>query len=178
METLEGGIVRVTMPMPSKPGHVHCYLLPGSDGWTLVDTGLGLPDAEKRWSEVIADLDRPVVRLFITHFHPDHVGAAADVARLTGATVHQGAVDYEQCRRSWSSPDRQDLIWAWLRDNGVPSAEEQEIRAFGELYQHMTRYAPDPVLVEPGGHLDGWELVAAPGHADGQLMLLRDGILV
>jgi glyoxylase-like metal-dependent hydrolase (beta-lactamase superfamily II) len=26
--------------------------------------------------------------------------------------------------------------------------------------------------------VDGWELVAAPGHADGQLCLLRDGVLV
>ena len=29
-----------------------------------------------------------------------------------------------------------------------------------------------------GSSVDGWELVAAPGHADGQLCLLRDGVLV
>jgi glyoxylase-like metal-dependent hydrolase (beta-lactamase superfamily II) len=29
-----------------------------------------------------------------------------------------------------------------------------------------------------GERLDGWELVAAPGHADGQLCLLKDGVLV
>jgi glyoxylase-like metal-dependent hydrolase (beta-lactamase superfamily II) len=32
--------------------------------------------------------------------------------------------------------------------------------------------------VSDGDRLDGWELVAAPGHADGQLCLLRDGLLV
>ena len=32
--------------------------------------------------------------------------------------------------------------------------------------------------LEPGDELDGWELVAAPGHADGQLVLLKDGVLV
>src|SRR5436305_1136184 len=52
------------------------------------------------------------------------------------------------------------------------------MRAFGSTYQQMTRYAPDPVLVEAGDRLDGWELVAAPGHADGQLVLLKDGLLV
>ena len=26
--------------------------------------------------------------------------------------------------------------------------------------------------------LHGWEIVAAPGHADGQLTLLRDGVLI
>ncbi len=178
METFEGGVVRVELPMPSKPGHVHSYLLPGSEGWTVVDTGLGLPDAKERWAEVLRALDGPVARIFVTHFHPDHVGAAADVNELTGAPVYQGALDYEQCERTWHSSARQDVTWAWLRANGVPEAERDEMRSFGRMYREMTRYAPDPALVEAGEQLDGWELVAAPGHADGQLMLLKDGILV
>lgn len=178
METFGGGVVRVTLPMPSKPGHVHSYLLPGEDGWTVVDTGLGLPDAKERWAEIIGGLDKPVARIFITHFHPDHVGAAADVAGLTGAPVYQGALDYEQCERTWHSSARQDVTWAWLRANGVPEAEKDDMRSFGRMYREMTRYVPNPELVEAGERLDGWELVAAPGHADGQLMLLKDGLLV
>jgi glyoxylase-like metal-dependent hydrolase (beta-lactamase superfamily II) len=164
--------------MPSRPGHVHSYLLPGADGWTVVDTGLGLPDAKERWAGVLAGLDGGVARIFITHFHPDHVGAAADVAELTGAPVYQGALDYEQCERTWRSPGRQEITSAWLRANGMPAAEEEEMRAFGAQYQQMTRYQPDPLLVEPGDRIDGWELVPAPGHADGQLMLLKDGLLI
>ncbi len=41
MLELEGGVRRVTFPLPLGIDHVHCYLLPGSDGWTAVDTGLG-----------------------------------------------------------------------------------------------------------------------------------------
>jgi glyoxylase-like metal-dependent hydrolase (beta-lactamase superfamily II) len=164
--------------MPSKPGHVHSYLLPGGEGWTIVDTGLGLPDAKERWAGILAELGGPVARIFVTHFHPDHVGAAADVAELTGAPVYQGVLDYEQCERTWSSSARQDVTWTWLRANGVPEAERDEMRTFGQMYREMTRYAPDPALVEAGDRLDGWELVAAPGHADGQLILLKDGLLV
>ena len=54
MEELPGGLRRVTMPLPSRPGHVHCYLLPVDDGFMLVDTGLGLPDAAELWA---AELD-------------------------------------------------------------------------------------------------------------------------
>lgn len=178
METFEGGVIRVTLPMPSKPGHVHSYLLPGADGWTIVDTGLGLPDARERWAEILDAIDGPVGRIFVTHFHPDHVGAAADLAELTGVPVWQGALDFEQCERTWHSSARQDVTWAWLRANGVPEEERDEMRSFGRMYREMTRYFPDPVLVEAGDRLDGWELVAAPGHADGQLMLLKDGLLV
>jgi hypothetical protein len=38
------GIVRVTYPMPMKPGHVHGYLVATADGYLLVDAGLGLPE--------------------------------------------------------------------------------------------------------------------------------------
>jgi hypothetical protein len=51
MDALPGGFWRVTLPLPMRPGHVHAYLLAGSEGWTLVDTGLGLPDARERWAE-------------------------------------------------------------------------------------------------------------------------------
>jgi len=33
-------------------------------------------------------------------------------------------------------------------------------------------------LVDDGDLVDGWSVVAAPGHADGQLTLLRDGVLI
>ena len=57
---LEPGILRLTLPLPSGPRHVHCYLLRGDDGWLLVDTGLGL--METPWQEILARLDGPVVR--------------------------------------------------------------------------------------------------------------------
>ena len=94
MTDLPGGIRRLTFPLPLGIDHVHCYLLPGSDGWTLVDTGLGLPDAAERWEPVLAELDAPVARIVVTHFHPDHAGGGEDAQSLTGARVHQGARDY------------------------------------------------------------------------------------
>ena len=96
------GIRRVTLPLPMRPGHVHAYLVPGSDGWTLVDTGLGLPDAAERWAAELEGIE--LARVVVTHFHPDHVGAVADVSQLTGATVHQGELDYEQCELVWANP--------------------------------------------------------------------------
>ena len=62
MDELPGGIRRVTLPLPTRPGHVHGYLLPGDDGWTLVDTGLGLPDAAERWAQELERLAGPSLR--------------------------------------------------------------------------------------------------------------------
>jgi len=178
VDEVAGGIRRVTLPLPTRPGHVHAYLLPGDDGWTLVDTGLGLPDARDRWAAELEDLPGPVARIFVTHFHPDHVGAARDLAELTGAPVAQGRLDYEQCALVWGGDDWGDVLVDWFRRHGVPDEVTSELVEQGSVYRPFIRFQPDPELIEPGDLVDGWEAVAAPGHADGQLMLHRDGTLV
>ena len=173
---LPGGIRRVTCPLPTRPGHVHAYLLPGPDGWTLVDTGIGLPDASEWWARELEGIE--VMRILITHFHPDHIGAAADVAELTGAPVYEGELDYAQARMVWGNPDWPQRIADWFLSHGVPRPIAEELIESGSIYAPFIRYQPDPVLVVAGEQLDGWGLVDAPGHADGQLCLLKDGVLV
>src|SRR5918999_898523 len=151
-------IRRVTLPLPFPPGHVHVYLLRGETGWTAVDTGLGLPEAGASWRGISASLDEPLVRLVVTHFHPDHVGAGADIVALFGLTAHQGELDYAQCEAVWGSLDWPERVAAWLELHGTPSA--------------IARYAdgePDPL----GAYLASLERteelapeVALPGHGE------------
>jgi glyoxylase-like metal-dependent hydrolase (beta-lactamase superfamily II) len=175
---LPGGIRQITLPLPTRPGHVHTYLLPGDDGWTLVDTGIGLPDAMESWRARLEQLDGPVARIFVTHFHPDHIGATADLHELTGAPVYQGALDYAQCELVWANPAWSERLVDWFHLHGTPDDVTEELVGQGSIYRPFIRYQRDPILVQPGEHLDGWEIVAAPGHADGQLCLLKDGVLV
>ena len=159
------GIRRITTPLPTRPGHVHSYLLPGEDGWTLVDTGIGLPDAQEVWHESLAGAE--VARIFVTHFHPDHVGRGADVAELTRAPVHQGALDYAQCELVWGNPNWPERIAEWFRTHGVPSEITEELIGSGDVYRPFIRFQRDPILVDDGDRLDGWELVAAPARRAG-----------
>jgi glyoxylase-like metal-dependent hydrolase (beta-lactamase superfamily II) len=178
MDELEGGIRRVTLPLPTRPGHVHAYLLPGDDGWTLVDTGVGLPDAKETWAAELEQAGGRVATIFVTHFHPDHVGAAADLHELTGAPVVQGALDYAQCELVWGNPAWSERLVDWFHLHGAPDDVTAELVGQSSVYRPFIRYQRDPILVEAGERVDGWELVAAPGHADGQLCLLRDGVLI
>jgi glyoxylase-like metal-dependent hydrolase (beta-lactamase superfamily II) len=178
MRELPNGIRQVTLPLPTRPGHVHAYLLPGDGGWTVVDTGVGLPDAKERWASELEQAGGRVARIFVTHFHPDHVGAAADLHELTGAPVYQGALDYAQCELVWGNPAWSERLLEWFSLHGVPHDVTEELVGQSSFYRPFIRYQRDPILVADGELLDGWELVAAPGHADGQLCLLKDGILV
>lgn len=163
---LEGGIQRLTLPLPTGPKHVHCYLA----GRTLFDTGLGLADAP--WSGVEAE------RIAITHFHPDHVGGAEAAARATGATVFQGGLDYAQCERVWGSDDWPERIASWFVRHGAPAAVADDLIAQGHAFAPFIRYAVEPDLLYEGSELDGWQVLELPGHADGHLGFLRDGVLI
>ena len=178
MDELAGGIRRLTFPLPLGIRHVHCYVLPGPDGWTLVDTGLGLPDASGRWERVLSDLDAPVSRIVVTHFHPDHVGGGEDAQALTGATVLQGRRDYEQCLRVWGSEDWSERLADYLRAHGLPQPVADELRQESRTFAPFIRFARDPELLGEGDEVDGWRVVELPGHADGHICLLRDGVLV
>jgi glyoxylase-like metal-dependent hydrolase (beta-lactamase superfamily II) len=173
---LEPGILRLTLPLPSGPRHVHCWFLRGEAGWTLVDTGLGL--TETPWTEILEQVDGPVVRIFITHMHPDHVGGAEAAAAATGAPVFQGSLDYAQCERVWGTNDWPERIAEWFLRNGVPPEVSEELIESGHVFADFVRFVWNPTLVEPGDEIDGWRVHATPGHADGHLSLERDGVLI
>ncbi len=167
---LAEGIYRITWPLASGPRHVHCYVVRGDDGWMLVDTGL----RDQDWSVLPQTIDR----VFITHMHPDHIGGAADAAETTGAPVLQGRVDYEQCELVWGTDDWPKRIGLWFTQQGVPADLAVDLLRNGHLFASFVNFRWRPQLVDEGDLVDGWEVLATPGHADGHLCLLRDGVLI
>jgi glyoxylase-like metal-dependent hydrolase (beta-lactamase superfamily II) len=171
------GIRRVTFDQAVGVGHVHCYLLRGASGWTLVDTGLGAPGAGAAWGEVVATLDGPLERVVITHMHVDHIGAAADVAPLSRGPVLQGRLDRQQAEAAY----RDDRWPGSLRDHatshGTPAGEAAAAEAEWRALAALAHTAPAEPL-DARDRVDGWEVVPLAGHADGHIGLLRDGVLV
>jgi glyoxylase-like metal-dependent hydrolase (beta-lactamase superfamily II) len=173
------GIWRATFALPLGIDHVHCYLLrSGADGWMAVDTGLGLPEAQERWRAVLDRLGGRIERIVVTHFHPDHVGASAPLAELTGAPVHQGEVDYAQCLRAWGPDASPQRFLDYMRRHGMPEDHAESMSSDGARLATWVHYARDPEPLVPGERVDGWEILLLPGHADGHLALLRDGVLI
>jgi len=170
------GVARLTLPLPMGPKHVHTYLLEEPDGWTLVDCGLALPEADETFAAAAREL--PITRIVVTHMHPDHVGGAAQARHATGADVHQGELDYAQCVHVWGNPEWPRVIADWFLRAGVPEPVANELIEAGSAYTPFIRYAHDPVPLRGGDRVGSWEVVETPGHADGHLCLVRDGVLV
>ncbi|MDG4649859.1 MBL fold metallo-hydrolase [Roseibacterium sp. SDUM158017] len=71
-------ILWLRLPLPMALDHVNVYALRDADGWTLIDTGLNARRCRTAWEAATAGAlaGAPVVRVLVTHHHPDHVGLA------------------------------------------------------------------------------------------------------
>ena len=158
---------------------MHCYLVRSSNGgFILVDTGLGSRDPEARWRPVLDALDAPIEAIVVTHMHPDHVGGARDVAELTGAPVFQGRIDHAQCTRAWGERDPQRFADYWAL-HGMPRATIEGIVAESDRLMAAVHWVERPDrLLDAGDEVDGWRVEVLRGHADGHIVLERDGVVI
>jgi glyoxylase-like metal-dependent hydrolase (beta-lactamase superfamily II) len=77
------GVWWIRMPLPFALDHINLWLLEEGDGWTLVDTGYGDGPTRALWATHFGTTlrDQPVKHVIATHFHPDHLGNGAWLAR-------------------------------------------------------------------------------------------------
>jgi glyoxylase-like metal-dependent hydrolase (beta-lactamase superfamily II) len=73
------GVWWLRMRLPFALNHINLWLLEDGPGWTIVDCGYALDETREAWERIFAEtLDgRPVRRIVVTHYHPDHIGLAS-----------------------------------------------------------------------------------------------------
>lgn len=83
------GIHWIRMPLPFALDHINLWLIEDGEGWTIVDTGYNSDDTRNIWKQVFSDLllNKPVKRVIITHFHPDHVSLAGWLNNIWDSTI-------------------------------------------------------------------------------------------
>jgi glyoxylase-like metal-dependent hydrolase (beta-lactamase superfamily II) len=189
------GILRLQLPirMPGL-GHVNCYALEDSRGWTVVDPGMPGP---KPWKAMMARFAaagfeaRHVHTVVVTHSHVDHFGGSGRLRATTGAKVVSS-----RSFRTWWDPDDHDDPDAWEGvefdddalpwDRSTPWGGEHprppwKVRFKYRLLKPMAKRVfptPSPSVrlddaetIELGGR--DWIAMHTPGHTPDHLCLLE-----
>ncbi|MDQ2874981.1 MAG: MBL fold metallo-hydrolase, partial [Actinomycetota bacterium] len=152
----------------------HAYLLEHKGGLALIDTSV--PGSASPIAAAIGAIGRDPAdlrHLFLTHFHADHAGAAADIAAWGDVQVlaHRADAPFLRGDAAGPPPDLADWerpifdqVTAWL-----PAVPVPPVRVDREL--------SDGDGLDFG---DGAVLIAAPGHTPGSaaVYLPRPRVLI
>ncbi|MGN1030013.1 MAG: MBL fold metallo-hydrolase [Butyricicoccaceae bacterium] len=146
---------------PNVSRSVFLYLIEGQECY-LIDTGVF--GAQTMICDYLSHLGKSKLsKIFLTHSHPDHVGAASELKRLTGCTIYASAEE-----RPWIED-----IQRQFRERPIPN--------FYALVRHPvmldgTLSNDDVLTLEPGITL---RVIGTPGHSQGSLSFLWEqrGIL-
>jgi len=140
-ETLQvaPGVHWLRMPLPFALDHINLWLLAEPDGWTLVDCGIGSAATRDLWDLHLAHTlrGRPLKRIIVTHYHPDHLGNAQwlsqrfDVPVLMTQSEFLTAHAVIDQRSSYALADTCALFAA----HGMPVDQVDAMRVRGNQYK-------------------------------------------
>lgn len=98
------GVKWVRMALPFALNHINLWLLRdeinGRSGWSVVDCCISTDSAKAQWEQIFAnELEGlPVLRVIVTHMHPDHIGLAYWLCQRWNAPLWISATDYLMAR--------------------------------------------------------------------------------
>lgn len=162
------------MPLPFALDHINLWLLEDDGGWTAVDTGIGLPPTRDLWERLfVAGLDgKPLTRIVVTHFHPDHMGNAGWLTERFGVDLWCTDGEFRtahRVRQDANGPVLERRLTHYRR-HGFDDAAIDRFRRRGNHYPFVVpslapafhRIADGDALVIGGRR---WEVFTVEGHA-------------
>jgi glyoxylase-like metal-dependent hydrolase (beta-lactamase superfamily II) len=139
------GILWIRLALPFQLNHVNIYLIDDGDGWAVFDTGLGDAATQAVWTKLLADhIDRPLTRLIVTHYHPDHIGMAGWLVERFRLPVYMSETEYLLSRNIHLDPGALDAPHYrefYLR-HGLGAEATQRVVTQGHAYLRLVTGLP------------------------------------
>lgn len=192
------GVFWLRMGLPFALNHINLWLLEDEldsgngpvKGWTIVDCGIANDAARAAWEQIFANhLDgKPVLRVVVTHCHPDHVGLSGWLCERWSAPLSMSAGEYAFARMMAASLPGADGSAA------VPHFQRHGLtdQEMLEKLQGRKSYYPGLVPAVPHAYtrlFDGqslrigqrdWRIITGHGHSPEHVALFaeQDALLI
>ena len=174
------GILWARIPLPFRLNHVNVYLIEDGDGWAVLDTGIDNEATRAIWNALVEGplAGRPLTRLIVTHYHPDHIGLAGWLCERFGLPLLTSQTTYLGCLNISLSPgalDAKPYRDFYLR-HGLDAATTQRVATQGHGYLKMVSGLPPTFQrLVAGDTLEigqrSFDVLTGNGHAPEQVML-------
>ncbi|MGY1616194.1 nitroreductase/quinone reductase family protein [Geodermatophilus sp. SYSU D00691] len=171
------GVHVLTLGPGTPASNVH--LVGSGTSWVLVDAGwAGDAEAIRRAAGSLFGPGARPAAILLTHVHPDHSGAAGDLARWWDVPVHVHPDELPLAAGKYL-PEYDMPLDHWVvvpLMRLLPARMRARVEAAGDITDVVRPLEPAGVV--PG--LPDWEWIAVPGHTPGSVAYLRrgDGVLI
>lgn len=183
------GVFWLRMPLPFVLDHINLWLLEDDDGWTAIDTGLGNAQSRSLWAGLSQRWlsARPLRRIIVTHFHPDHIGLSSWLAERFDCPLWMTSPEYDMARRAIEAAAFHDVTQrlAFMRRHGLHGERLQALAGWGKAYRRGVHRLPaDYVEIKDGQVLTigahEWRVITGQGHSPDHAMLFCEalGVLI
>ena len=179
------GVKWIRMALPFALDHINLWLLrdqiDGQDGWSVVDCCISKAESKAQWEQIFATQleGLPILRVIVTHMHPDHVGLAHWLCERWNAPLWISATDYHVAcgavqRATGIEGERAAQFFA---AHGMADADAlDQIRGRSNYYSSLVPALPaqycrllDGGVVRIGGR--SWRCISGYGHAPEHIAL-------
>ena len=186
------GVKWVRMSLPFALNHINLWLLrdriEGVDGWSIVDCCIHRDEAKAQWETIFAnDLEGlPVLRVIVTHMHPDHIGLAHWLCERWNVRLWISATDYNVARLGCLGPTGfgGERAAEFFASHGLNSPEAMAaIKARTGYFPSLVPSVPpqyrrmqDGDVLSIGGQ--PWRCISGYGHAPEHIALYCEDLNV
>ena len=182
------GVHWLRMPLPFGIDHINLWVLDAGDGWAIVDTGVSIPLIKAHWRALFAGplAGKPVTRVIVTHYHPDHLGLAGWLCKRFNVPLEIARTEYLLAQ----------MLTLDVRDAPPPEAVDFSIRAgwsdaavaemrqkpWGQFSRIVSPLPASYKRIRDGDVLTigkrQWRIVTGRGHAPEHSCLVTDGLMI
>lgn len=176
------------MPLPFSLKFINVWIIDDGDGWTIVDTGMPLPDTKEAWRKLLDErvtADKPLKRVIVTHMHPDHVGSAGWLCYKYGADLLMSRLEYTTCRMlvaDTGRPAPKAGIDFYLRAGWAEENIENYKKRFGGFGRGVSQMPDAFTRLEDGDPLQmagqEWRVITGNGHSPEHVSLFCEALNV
>jgi glyoxylase-like metal-dependent hydrolase (beta-lactamase superfamily II) len=174
------GILWLRLALPYRLDHVNVYLIEDGAGWAVIDTGLDNAETRAAWDALLAGplRGRPLTRILVTHYHPDHMGLAGWLSGRFDLPLLMSQTEYLVSLNIHLDPGalNAEPYRSFYRSHGLDSDTTERLLTSGHRYLRMISGLPRTFRRLIAGERlrigeRTFEVLSGGGHAPEQVML-------
>jgi glyoxylase-like metal-dependent hydrolase (beta-lactamase superfamily II) len=180
MEIVQG-IHQIKVPMPAGAAldHMNIYLVEGTKGNLLVDTGFDTPEAFGALRDALKFGGfgfKDLTVIVATHIHPDHYGMVDKLKQMSGANIALSDIEAKLIESRYMKTDNLlKQVRQLLKSNGVPEEDLTELTEASMAIRQSAGVVKPDIMLKDGEKItvatSEFKVIVTPGHSPGHICL-------